>query len=139
MLSEHFQQHKIEVIISEDDADLLIVEVAVELAREGWVVVVVSQDTDILVLLCHYMDDFCGPLIFESKTKKWDIRKLKQDIGSENNKEILFMHAFLGCDIVSQIYNCIEQIDYVLYRSAKYSMCLVINNYITDNRYYERR
>ena len=34
---------------------------------------------------------------------------------------------------------CIEQIDYVLYRSAKYSMCLIINNYITDNRYYERR
>ena len=24
---------------------------------------------------------------------------------TENNKEILFMHAFMGCDIVSQIYN----------------------------------
>ena len=42
-------------------------------------------------------------MIFESKTKKWDIRKMKQNIGSENNKE--FMHAFLGCDIVTQIYN----------------------------------
>ena len=49
------------------------------------------------------MDDLCGTLIFESKTKKWNIRKLKQNIGSENNKVILFMHAFLGC--VLQIYD----------------------------------
>ena len=98
MLSGHLQQHKIEVRIAEDDTNL-------KLAREGWVVVVVSQDTDILVLLFHYMDALCGPLIFERKTNKWDIRKLKQNIGekSENNKVILYMHAFLGC--VSQIYN----------------------------------
>ena len=30
MLSEHLQQHKIEVRIPEDDADLLILEVAVK-------------------------------------------------------------------------------------------------------------
>jgi hypothetical protein len=50
MLSEYLQQHTIEVRIAEDDADVLIVEVAVQFSSEGWVVVVVSQDTDILVL-----------------------------------------------------------------------------------------
>ena len=80
----------------------IIVEVAVEFAREGWVVVVVGQDTDILVLLCHYMDDLCGPLIFESKTKKWDIRKLKQNIGSENNKEMLSWVVTLSRRFMSQ-------------------------------------
>ena len=62
MSSEHLQQ-KIEVRIAEDDADLLIVEVAVQFASEGWAVVVVSQYTDILVIFCHYMDDLCGPLM----------------------------------------------------------------------------
>ena len=56
------------------------------------------------------MDDLCGPLCGPviSKTKKWDTRKLKRNIGSENNKVILYMHAFLGCGSlalsVSQIY-----------------------------------
>ena len=93
MLSEHLQQHKIEVKITEDNADLIIVEVAVNFAREGCIVVIINQDIDILVLLSHYMDDVCGQLIFESKTK-WDIRKLKQKIGSKNSDFV--PSCFLG-------------------------------------------
>ena len=61
ILSEHLQQHNIEVKFAEDYADVLIVKVAIELAENGGLVFVISQDTDIVILLCHYVNEFYEP------------------------------------------------------------------------------
>ena len=55
--------------------------------------VLVGDDTDLLVLLCHYLPEI----------NNWDIKLLKQHNGNLNDL-ILFVHAFFGCDTVSQLH-----------------------------------
>ena len=73
--------------------------------------VVISDDTDILVLLIHYYDghDLRHDIYFLSyATKKsktglqmFRIREIMESIGQKIVKNILFLHAWSGCDITS--------------------------------------
>ena len=92
------------------DADLLIVHTAVTCSLERHTVLV-GDDTDLLVLLCYHASLVSMPIYFQPRPKahketvSWDIHKLKYHLGKMylcNN--ILFIHAILGCDTVSKLY-----------------------------------
>ena len=87
---------------AEKDADLLIVLTAVVLA-ENLCTVLIGDETNLLVLLCHYAKLNANRLYFKTKNKTWDILDLKSNMGSTLCSNILFIHSFLGCDTTSQI------------------------------------
>ena len=75
------------------DADLLIVQTAVECAKTG-ATTVIGEDTDLLVLLCMHADISQSDIIFRSETKRktkkmrvWDIKKYK---GSSWSRKLSF-------------------------------------------------
>ena len=93
-----------------DDADLLVTKTAVDLSCEQKVVVV-GEDTDLLVLLCHHADLKKERVYFRSDTKAglrkkkiWDITETRRLLGAEACSIIPFVHAVTGCDTTSRIY-----------------------------------
>ncbi|XP_030762544.1 uncharacterized protein LOC115887293 [Sitophilus oryzae] len=95
--------------MTDDDADTLIVTTAVAISDnlpEG-TVAVVSEDTDIRVLLIHYCHKrlFMIPPGKVSKPNKIiDISALQQKLGDLKNV-ILSVHAISGCDTTSAVFN----------------------------------
>ena len=71
----------------------------------------IGEDTDLLILLLYYADT--GPdikdLYFRSDktdaTKVHDINRLKAIIGPDICTQLLFLHAFTGCDSTSRIFS----------------------------------
>ena len=88
------------------DADLLIVQKAVESAS-SMETVLVGDDTDLLVLLIHHVPLESKDIFFASERKKnskgrvWNIKKVKAGLGPLLCKHILFSHTVLGCDTTS--------------------------------------
>ena len=101
---------------SDSDADTIIVEKALTLLTAGHNTVVVSDDTDILVLLIHNCDGlnlrrdtqlyFLSPATRKSKLgiKVFRIFDIMESVGLEIVKNILFIHAWSGCDTTSATY-----------------------------------
>jgi hypothetical protein len=98
---------KIVVKHADGDADFKIITTALECAINKNVAVV-SEDTDLLILLIHYCKEFNHNMYMksESKSKKcgktWNIKKIQDSLGKELCSSILFCHAFLGCDTTSK-------------------------------------
>ena len=76
-------------------------------------VVVISADTDILVLLIHHANSTSCKNIFltssvnrssKSPPKVWDIFQAKQVLGIDVCKNILEIHAIIGCDTTSRFH-----------------------------------
>ena len=101
-LPTSLQQNQIEVRFADGDADLPIATTAVECA-EAQETVLVGDDTDLLVLLWHYLPEINNDVIMQTRSWNWDIKLLKQHNGKINDM-ILFVHAFFGCDTVSQLH-----------------------------------
>lgn len=97
------------VIQTEGDADVDITKAAVNSALEHSTTLI-GEDTDLLILLLHFADANGRPLYFKSDNqsrgipKVYDINKLKTHFGSEFCTQLLFLHAFTGCDSTSRIY-----------------------------------
>ena len=93
---------------ADDDADTLVVTTAID-AVKTCDVIVIGEDTDILVLLLHYYNlDLPFKIFFTSdkntKEKRiWDSREVKTKLPKELINCILPIHAFPGCDTVSRI------------------------------------
>lgn len=110
MLSAELVKQDCQTFHAEGDADLLIVQKAVESClRED--TALVGDDTDLLILLVHHIPFQSKNLYFTPEPKKnakeikvWNIRELKAGLGPEVCENILFIHAFLGCDTTSRIY-----------------------------------
>ena len=92
------------------DADLLIVQKAVQSAT-SCNTVLVGDDTDLLVLLCHHASLESHDLFFCPEPKKntkqpriWNIKAVKQRLGPDVCQHILFLHAVLGCDTTSRLH-----------------------------------
>ena len=91
------------------DADLLIVQTALECA-ESKNIVAVADDTDILCLLIHHVNETmqCVWLQNTGTNKRenscWTIRETQVRLGQILCRSILFVHALLGCDTTSRIY-----------------------------------
>lgn len=100
------RQNGYEVFQSDGDADVLIVQTAIEKISHFQNVVVVGEDVDLLVLLVALTPlekeihlykpgkSTVGPKVFSSKQP--EVPFLQQSI--------LFLHAFTGCDSTSSIY-----------------------------------
>ena len=109
LLGAHLEAGGVEVVYSRGDADVLIVEKALEKAISEEVVVS-AEDTDVLVLLMSHWNETLHDIIFCAERKEKPARVLKsyslqELVGSCNYKEhILFAHAWTGCDSTSAMH-----------------------------------
>ena len=92
------------------DADLLIVKTAVESPRTS-TTVLVGDDTDLLVLLCYHASEDGYDLYFRPEPKAnargaraWHVKKVKEKLGKEVCRNLLFLHAITGCGTTSRLY-----------------------------------
>lgn len=102
MISTELTSHKIVVHQAKYDGDTLIVKTAIDLVKSvNNPVVVVAQDTDILVLLCYHRPSNCSNLYLQSDSDGlYDISTI--DIG--DREEFLFKYGWSGNDTVSCIH-----------------------------------
>ena len=91
-------------------ADLLIVKTAIESAQTK-TTVLVGDDTDLVVLLCYHIPEDGHDLYFRPEPKAnargarvWHVRKVKEQLGTDLYKNLLFLHAVSGCDTTSRLY-----------------------------------
>ena len=110
MLSRSLQERQCETNNVDGDADLLIVKTAVDSARSK-TTVLVGGDTDLLILLLFHANPDTRDLFFIPEPKSnyfrrriWNIKKMQEQLGREVCDNILFVHAFLGCDTTSRIH-----------------------------------
>ena len=87
-------------VIHTPDTDLMIVQMAVQSAKST-TTVLVGDDTDLLVLLCHHADISARDLFFIAQPKQtsttrkiWDIKKTKAALGPETCANILLFMQF---------------------------------------------
>ena len=109
-LASEFSYKHIIVIEAPEDADVVIVQTAIETAKT-FKTVVVADDTDILVLLlCHTTSD-CSHIYFSPECKQGlpntagTIREMQQDLCPEVCSLLPFCHALLGCDTTGHVYD----------------------------------
>src|SRR6267154_730197 len=110
MLSDNFECAGWQEIHAHGDADLLITQTAVQ-ASEQRDIVVIADDTDILILLCFHVKLENKQVIFQPEPKsganrirKWNIQATKCVLGLHVCNGLLFLHAILGCDTTSQLF-----------------------------------
>ena len=84
------------------DADLLIVRSALECAQSRSTVVF-GDDTDLLILLCYH-NDLQSPFSVYLKLRIWNIKRTQEKLGICICRNILVLHAILGCDTTSRIF-----------------------------------
>ncbi|KAJ8881938.1 hypothetical protein PR048_018425 [Dryococelus australis] len=87
------------VFQAEGVADVDITKAAVNSAQENSTTLN-EEVTDLLVLFLHYAEDSQSRAI----PKVFNIDSLKSILGSELCIQLLFLHAFTGCDSASRIY-----------------------------------
>jgi hypothetical protein len=125
MLGAHLEINGIEVVHSHGDADVLIVEKALEKAVTEQVVVS-GDDTDLVILLIAHWKETLHDITFSTEqkakstkvVKSWSIQELARSC--EYTEHLLFAHAWSGCDSTS-----------ALHRQGKF----VIRILLTDIRY----
>ena len=110
MLSRELEKNNCKTYHASGDADLLIVQIAVQSASTSNTVLV-GDDTDLIVLLCYHAKLESHDLFFcpepKKNTKKlriWNIKATKEKLSQDICSNILFIHAFLGCDTTSCLY-----------------------------------
>ena len=111
LLSERLLKAGYQVIHAVDDADVLIVKTAISCSEKSDTVVI-GEDTDLLVLLCHHvpLENFNvyfwseGKNISSKAVKCWDIKKTKVVLGESVCRCLPFLHAITGCDTTSRMF-----------------------------------
>ena len=108
ILRTYFEDVGITVNQATRDADYLITTTAVELSILKKHVTVVSEDTDIMVLLIHHSKNKNISMLRPGKAAKGDkvstISEIQDKLG-HLKKHILFLHAISGCDTTSYLFN----------------------------------
>ena len=87
----------------EGDADVVIVRNAIQLAEMNETVKVISEDTDILIMLLHHVSGQQS-VYMQTKTKLIDIKMAQAVIGEPVCKLLPFVHAMSGCDTTSSFF-----------------------------------
>ena len=110
LLSDALRRANCQVKQAPGDADVTIVRAAVD-SGQSTPTVLVGDDTDLLVLLCYHTDIHGCDVFFRpepqtnvTRRRVWNIKKVKQQLGPEVCENLLFIHAFLGCDTTSRIF-----------------------------------
>ena len=110
MLAEKFSSSGFFVDHAHGNVDMLIVKTALECAQSSNTVVI-GDDTDLLVLLCYH-NNVPSPfsVYLKSEPKKdsnklriWNI-KCTEKIGIDICRNILVLHAILGCNTTSRVF-----------------------------------
>lgn len=110
ILSRYLQKVGCKTHISQADADLLIVQTALESARAN--TVLLEDDTDLHVLLCYYTEMSAEELFFQPEpraysTKRlvWNMKVLKEKLGacatfssSMQSLDVIPLLAFTGLE-----------------------------------------
>lgn len=82
------------------DYDIAMVACRIALTQP---VVVVGDDTDLLILLQHHFSPINHEAIYlQTKTKLIDISILKKELDPDLSNSLLFIHALSGCDTTSK-------------------------------------
>lgn len=109
-----------------DDADVKIVQTAVEYAKSK-TVTVIGEDTDLLVLLCFHVDLKSYMIYFRTEPKQttkrmriWNIQKTKQDMGEQMCSLLPFIHAISGCDTTFRMFGIGMGAAYKKFKSSVY-------------------
>ena len=106
-------EHGHQVTICPGDADLTIVETALKIANDGSYATVVADDIDIFVIFLSKWRNEMADISVRHETKK-SVKKSLQIIGIEATvsllpkfvvDNLLFIHAWSECDIVSAAYS----------------------------------
>ena len=125
LLGEYLQRHGCVVHHARGDADLLIVTTAVQCAKLT-TTVLVGDDTDLIVLLCFYVDMEAHDLFMYSQSKSsshisrvWNIKSVREKLGCNVCEAILFIHAVGGCDTTSRLYGIGKGTPLKKYASSK--------------------
>ena len=103
LLSTKLCENGFTTINAKEDADVLIVQTALELANTCDVVLI-GEDTDLLVLLCYDADIYSNRIYFKSESKQavarkirvWDITKTKIVLGEEICRLLPALHSMTG-------------------------------------------
>ena len=95
------------VINASGDADVDIVKTLVE-SSHSQSTTMIGEDTDLLILSLHYADTHAKDLYYRSDkaevTQVYDITELKTILEKDLCTQLLFIHAFTGCDATSRIF-----------------------------------
>ena len=110
MLSHYLQLAGCFTDHAEEDADLLIAQIAVQSAATKNTLLV-ADDTDLVILLCYYADADGFDLFMQCSTRGVNEEEphlgyqvTQSELGADICKNILFIHAILGCDTTSRLY-----------------------------------
>ena len=106
LISGRLREMGCHTIQAEGDADLDIVKAAVAMSAYKSTTLI-GEDTDLLVLLLYHAPaNDCKHLYFRSGkgTPKYNITVLKRLPGDDVCSDLLFIHAFSGCDTTSRIF-----------------------------------
>ena len=110
MLSGQLAEQDCKLYHAPGDADVLIAKMTVKTAK-NIDTVLVADDTDLLVLLCYYVDQEAHDVYLTSDKRRmsnkppiiWNIKATRTALSPSLCNHLLFIHAFLGCDTTSRI------------------------------------
>ena len=109
---EELEKKGCTVINASGDVDVDIVKAAVK-ASEHQPTTLIGEDTDLLILLLYYAGMNNRGVYFRSDKSKapkvYNISEMKQVLGSDLCSQLLFIHAFTGCDTTSRIFSVGQQ------------------------------
>ena len=109
MLGACLTTNGMDVVHARGDADTLIVDTAINLAKQT-PTTVIGEDTDLLVLLLHHYTADLNQMQFRSDSKStksvkiWDIRATQTTLGTTLCQSLPLLHALTGCDTTSRIF-----------------------------------
>ena len=113
LVTEELEKKGCTVINAPGDADVDIVKVAIR-ASQHQPTTLIGEDTDLLILLLYYAETNNRGHYFRSDKSKvpkvYDISKMKQVLGRDLCSQLLFIHAFTGCDTTSRIFRCGQKV-----------------------------
>ena len=102
-LSDALNTVGISTICCKDDADTSIVKSALQSAKEN-LVEVRAEDADVLIMLVHHITPQHHFVFFTTTKGTFNINQIKQSLTQPEQRLLMLLHAFTGCDTVSSIY-----------------------------------
>ena len=107
LIMKRMKQKGCNVIQAEGDVDVEIAKAAISMFAFR-PTSLIGDDTDLIVLLLFHTDvSKCTALYFRSdkvKSNVYNIKVMKQVLGEAVCNDLLFLHAFTGCDSVSRVF-----------------------------------